>query len=300
MLRPLLSALALALFAGALAAQAGEAVLLFRFQDSDLRESSGLTAATYSDDLYFTHNDSGSRPELFAVDGKGRTAARLRVPGATLTDWEDLAVSREGGAGVLWIGDIGDNRARRLTIAVYRVPEPRVGAGRNQRLETGTARKYVLAYPTGGRDAEALLVSPAGRLYVATKSAAGTGVYAAPAQLRENGPNRLTRVGEVQFLRLPTRAQGLKDHMSRLLCTGGAISPDGRRLVLRTYTDAYEWTIPNGDVAAGLRKAPLHIPLPAAEQGEAIAYTRAGDALLTSSEGKDAPVHRITPVRGRR
>jgi len=288
--------LASTLLAGAALAQAGAPELFFRFQDDDLRESSGLAAASYSDTVFFTHNDSGGRPELFAVDDRGRTLARLRVPGAANHDWEDLARSREGASGVLWIGDIGDNRAQRLSVAVYRIPEPRLGGGRGQRLDTATARKYTLVYPAGGRDAETLLASPEGRLYLVTKGATGSAVYAAPRELREGAPNRLARIAEVHFHRLPTGATGLRNQVGRLLATGGAISPDGRRLVLRTYTDAYEWDLPNGNVAAGLARPPRHIPLPATEQGEAITYTRTGDALLTSSEGKDAPVHRL-PLR---
>ena len=34
------------------------------------------------------------------------------------------------------------------------------------------------------------------------------------------------------------------------MATGGAVSPDGRLLALRTYTDAYVWPLQGSDVAA--------------------------------------------------
>lgn len=270
---------------------------LFELPD-EVRESSGLAAASFRDDLYFTLNDSGGKPELYALDGKGRLVATLRVPGAANVDWEDLAPARSPEGRALWIGDIGDNRARRPYVTVYRIPEPLVwGEQRGRRLDTGTARAYRLSYPGGPRDAETLMATPAGRLYVVTKNPAGSTVFAAPARLREGVVNPLVQVGAISFFGLPSSAGGLKEQVSRLLATGGAISPDGRRLVVRTYTDAYVWSLPGGNLPAGLKATPRHLGLPKSEQGEAIAFTRDGAALLTSSEGKHAPVHSIALAR---
>ena len=70
-------------------------------------------------------------------------------------------------------------------------------------------------------------------------------------------------------------------------------SPDGRRLVLRTYTDAYVYEVPGDDLVAVLAGVPTVLPLPPTRQGEAVTWTRDGAALLTSSEGVGAPVHRV-------
>jgi hypothetical protein len=84
------------------------------------------------------------------------------------------------------------------------------------------------------------------------------------------------------------------------LITGGAVAPDGRRVVLRTYTDAYEWDVPDGDIAAALAAGdPRHTPLPGEPQGEAIAYTPDGAAFVTASEGVRQPLRRWTPVAAR-
>jgi hypothetical protein len=59
---------------------------------------------------------------------------------------------------------------------------------------------------------------------------------------------------------------------------------------VRTYAQAFEWTVSGGDVVAALKGAPQPIELPDEQQGEAIAYTRDGKDLVTTSEGKGAPL----------
>lgn len=74
--------------------------------------------------------------------------------------------------------------------------------------------------------------------------------------------------------------------------TGGATSADGTVVALRTYTDAYLYPAPDGDVAAALRRDPVRIPLPDEKQGEAIAFDPDG-TLLSASEGTGQPVRAL-------
>jgi hypothetical protein len=76
------------------------------------------------------------------------------------------------------------------------------------------------------------------------------------------------------------------------MVTGGAVSPDGTRIVLRTYTDAYLWRAEDGDVAGALATGrPVRLPLPPTAQGEAVTFTPDGRSLLTSTEGRPAAVN---------
>lgn len=278
----------------------GSAGLVCKFRDKAIDEASGIAASSRSDRFFFTHNDSGDKARFFAVDLNGRTVATFQIPNARNVDWEDMVRTRdERGRTVLYLGDIGDNGARRPSIQLYRVPQPTVNPDRPAvSLNTETAEKFILQYPDGSRDAETLLADPSGRLYLVSKNPAGSGVYAAPHPLAPGKVNRLQRIGSIHFLLLPGGSGGMRDQLRRLLATGGAISPDGRKLIVRTYADAYEWDLPNGDVAAGLKGKPRRIPLPQMRQGEAITYTRDGKALLTCSEGKRGPVFRLPPPRG--
>jgi MYXO-CTERM domain-containing protein len=75
------------------------------------------------------------------------------------------------------------------------------------------------------------------------------------------------------------------------------MSPDATRIVLRTYTDAYEYDVPAGGSVADAfapDRLPRRTALPVTRQGEGVAYTRDSRSLLISSEKNDqpdAPVH---------
>jgi hypothetical protein len=80
--------------------------------------------------------------------------------------------------------------------------------------------------------------------------------------------------------------------------TGGAVSPDGRIVVLRTYLDAYIYTVPGDDLVAALQASPRHINLPGQPQGEGVAFAADGQSILLSSEGVDTPILRLPRSSG--
>jgi hypothetical protein len=148
----------------------------FRFQDPDIIESSALVV---SGDLFYTINDSGDSARVFAVDGSGRTVGVTSYD-ADVTDVEALAL---GPQDTMWVGDIGDNDAKRSHVTVYEMPEP----GRGDQTVTPTA--YDLVYSDGPRDAETLLVHPlTGRLYVVSKGLLGGTVYPPRSSSGPTGP----------------------------------------------------------------------------------------------------------------
>lgn len=206
--------------------------------------------------------------------------------GLDLRDVEDLAVAADG---TVWLADTGDNRSRRDTVALVSVGEG------------GTASAlYRLTYPDGPHDAEALLLQRDGRPVVVTKAISGTaGVYA-PAvgvdELTEPGPTSLTRVGQVRVASTDTPGGPLGSTGS-LLVTGGAVSADGTVAALRTYTDAYLWSAPDGDVVAAMGEDPVRVPLADEPQGEAVAFTADG-ALLSGSESISGAMPAIRSVAG--
>jgi hypothetical protein len=295
-------ALALCTAASATPVPSGQQVTeLFRFQDPAVVESSGVASSTRRNDVVYTHNDSGDRPRFFAVDRQGCTIATYTLRDAEAVDWEDMAAARDrSGRGRLWFGDIGDNFSTRSDgVTVYRVDEPKPPPKRGTTGEACApapaerplgATRFDLRCADGPHDAETLLVQPGTqRVFVVTKDLSGANavLYAAPRKLRSGAVQVLERVADV------TLTPGTPDPG---VITGGDSSPDGKRLVLRTYTEAFEWRIPDGDLRAALAETPTRIALPETPQGEAIAYTRRGDALITTSEkppGTDPPVYRI-------
>jgi hypothetical protein len=213
------------------------------------------------------------------------------VRSAAASDWEDMAAGPgpDGKGDFLYVADFGDNASVRTDVAVYRIAEPkvggRVGSKAAPRLTDEPTIRRVFAYPDGPRDAEALLVHPkTGVLYVVTKERKDgvAGVYRFPAEPAEWWEkNTLVKVGSLPF---PGE-----------LVTGGDISPDGRRVALRTYERAYELTLPAdaADFDAVWKAAPVAVAMPTMAQGEAITYAADGEALLATSEQLPAPLYEL-------
>ena len=184
-----------------------------------LTEASGIAASRRAPGRLWAHNDSG-QPVLFALDAGGAVTRRMPVPGARVEDWEAVAVGPCPAGSCIHVADIGDNDAERRRITIYRIPEP---AGTGDELPA--AEVFHATYPDGAHDAETLLVTPDGRLFVVTKGDTGpVALYAFPRELRTHATVRLERVGEPGA---PKPRDGER-------ITDGSVSPDGRWVVLRS------------------------------------------------------------------
>jgi hypothetical protein len=81
------------------------------------------------------------------------------------------------------------------------------------------------------------------------------------------------------------------------LVTGGATTADSRLAAVRTYTDAWLFPAPDGDLLAALGRPPMQVPLPGEPQGEAIAFGPDG-TLLSGSESPPGTVGKLRAVPG--
>lgn len=276
------------------AAMAG-AKLLATLADTRIKESSGIAASSLNKNVLWLHNDSGDGPHVFAIDLQSHTLARYTVSQATNVDWEDMAIGpTANGKSALFIGDIGDNHQSREDTVVYRVPEPIVDLEKTmQESKTAPAEKLPFRYPDGPHNAEVLLVHPTtGAVLIVTKSGDGnSGVYAFPLPLQPGRQVTLKKIGEIKFTTLLWA--GLYGEAKRSV-TGGAISPDGRHLILRTYLDAFEWDIaPRQSVAEVLTGKRYKRQIPFVRLGEAICYRSDSQALLLTSEGTPTPLYEV-------
>ncbi|MFJ3954514.1 hypothetical protein ACIPXV_31500 [Streptomyces libani] len=240
----------------------------FTIGDPRITESSGLTASRTHPGIYWTHNDSDDGPYLYAVDGKsGRTVARITLRGVGAP--RDVEAISAGPDGDLYVGDIGDNLGGSWShVWIYRFPEPK-----RLRDTTVTATQFVVKYADGPRDAEAMMVHPkTGRVYLASKKQGGGGaLYEGPRQLTASGANTFRRVAPVD-----------------LWVTDGAFSPDGTRLVLRSYFGSriYRWQ-------DGRPKDLGSVGVPVQQQGESVTFTADGRTLMYGSEGGDSAVEPV-------
>jgi hypothetical protein len=223
-----------------------------------IAEASGLTLSRKVANLLWTHNDSG-KAVVFGVDGSG-VRARVRIPNATVTDWEDISAGRCASGDCLYIADIGDNKRSRRIVTIYRVAEPSPDA-----TQTSAPDVFSAAYPDGPHDAEALFVLDEG-LFIITKDEAGI-LYRLPQPLNGNGTATLQRLGTLGLHRV----------------TDADASPDGHRVAVRTNDElvfyrAEDLTsgkpVPRGD-RISLRT--LREP-----QGEGVALGSDGEVYLAS------------------
>jgi hypothetical protein len=259
-----------------------------KIASAEITESSGLAASRCQPDVFWTHNDSGDRAFIFAINSKGARLGTFLVKGAKNIDWEDIALFKDaGGECFLYIGDIGNNSRTRGELTVYKVEEPRVSAAdknsskKNPKL-TETAEIIKIEYPDFRHDAETLMVHPqTGDVYILTKRLSGAaGVYKLPKNYDAGKTNRLEKIADFTVPAVPNG-----------FLTGGDIAPDGHRAVICDYFGAYEIVLP--ETAENFdeiwRQTPQIIELGERAQGEAVCYAADGSSIFATSEKANSP-----------
>jgi hypothetical protein len=241
----------------------------------ELPEGSGIAASTRSAGRFLSHNDSGD-PLLVVLDSKGTVLGRIRVQEAKVEDWEAIAVGPCAKGSCVYIGDIGDNNARRPDITIYRFPEPAAVSASVERPHVIRAR-----YPDGAHDAEALMVTPQGDVLIVTKGDTGpVGLYRLPSDAQTGSVVTLEAVGA-----RPGAGKTVRDRI-----TDAGLSPRGDWVALRTTSDLLFYR--TSDLMSGNWREVSRIPLAALgeRQGEGITF---GDDrslfLVGEGGGKSQP-----------
>lgn len=249
----------------------------------DIDECSGVVASVQHPDTLYVHNDHGDEPRFFAIGLDGAVKSAVAVTGAAAIDWEDIARGpcRTGGGTCLFLADIGDNDGERGSYTIYGVREPDALGG----ARASTAEVFVISYPDGRHDAETLLMHPVtGAITIVTKvNKNSSRVFELPA---------LPAPGEAATL---IAAGSIKPPSGSERITGGDVHPDGTGVLLRTSTRVFYYPMAaDQTVAQALAGAPCALPSPDEEQAEAIAWLPGGWDYVTISEGKQAPIHRVS------
>jgi hypothetical protein len=236
----------------------------FTIKDPRIKESSGLAASRLHPGIYWTHNDSGDGPYIYAVDSRtGKTVATVTLSGiGRPRDTEAISI---GPGNQIYLGDIGDNLGGTWPyVWIYKLPEPKV-----LKDQTIRATQYVVKYSDGPRNAESLVVHPkTGRVYIIDKNENGGHLFEGPAKLSPSGTNVFRPIAPID-----------------LWATDAAFSPDGTQLAVRGYFGGIHYAWNGGRIK---REGTLDVPLQA--QGESVTYSVDGAKLLYGSEGADSPV----------
>ena len=246
-----------------------------------LTEASGLAESALNPGVYWTHNDSGDRARLFAIDAAtGALRATFELPGVTATDWEDLAIAPDAdGNDAFYIADIGDNRAGRSSVKIYRAAEPTLPAagGSAVTINAGAVSSQRLTYPGGPRDAESLAVGADRALTIISKREAQVGVYRLADPKFIGGNSQLESIGQLPLTWV----------------VGASASQDGSFVLIKTASSVLGYAIASDEsVAEALVRggAGENLPYNAEPQGESVAAALAGRGHATISEGISQPL----------
>lgn len=256
-----------------------------------ITESSGVAVSRRHPGVLWTHNDSGDGPMLYATNLAGEDLGRYLVPGATNYDWEDIALAPcvEPSRDCLYVADTGDNNERRRNVTIYLVPEPaaapRPATSDEPARIAPRARAVRVRYPDGAHDVEAIWIEPDGSVDLVTKGTNGPiRRYRVPAARLDRDTARAQLVERLPIV--PQRALGR-------LVTGAARSPNGKRVVIRTYTELFWYRL-----EANRRLADDGPPCwlgPLEPQGEGVAFLDDSTLVLTSEGvlGQPGAIYRV-------
>lgn len=240
------------------------AELIGRFTARGIVEPSGLVASRRHPGIFWTHNDSGNPPALFAVRRDGTLVREYAVAAANV-DWEDIAIDD---LGHIYLGDTGDNLHILPVHAILRIDEPDPAEPAPAKPIAATA--FYFRYPDGKRfDAEALFVQD-DRAFVIAKSDLGREADLFTVPLDAAAP-----------LLKPATARpiGVLAKLTRP-ATGASISPDGRFLAV---TAAGEVRIYRRDADGRF----AHVAKLKAPRGQVEAIAWSGGDLILASEGRE-------------
>jgi hypothetical protein len=247
-------------------------------ESASITEASGIAASRKNANVLWVHNDNWPSC-VYALTPQGKLLGTYCLAGVRVHNWEDIAVGPGPDPNIVYIyvGDIGDNNAKRKHIVIYRVQEPNVDSNQSPVSSTlGGVEEIKLVYPDGPRDAETLMVDPLTKdIYIISKEE----------------PSRVYRAAYPQS----TTTQTTLEYVAKLpwgTATGGDISPDGRMIIVRGYFAASLWERPQNDpLWQAFGSNGCSIPLIFEQQGEAICFDPNGAGYYTTSEHAHQPIY---------
>ncbi|MBK0382662.1 hypothetical protein I5M32_06775 [Pedobacter sp. SD-b] len=253
----------------------------YHLQDKNINELSGLVVSTKSDDLLWVHNDSGDKSYVYLINNKGEKITTIDYH-KDVKDCEDIALYHaKNGKPEIFVGDIGDNKAKREYISLYKFEEPNTHKTKDK-IDIKNAKEIKLKYPDGPKDAECLMIDPLDKkIYIVSKREDSVKVYSAAIDTPPNKPTTLKKEATLFF-------PGVI-HLKWI--TAGDISRDGTQVLIKSYGNIFYWNRKTNESFIDCIKKPYKIiPYKPEPQGEAIGFTKDAKHFYTISEGKEAVI----------
>jgi hypothetical protein len=243
--------------------------------DKRLDEVSGIVASRINPDVYYVQNDSGGKPEVYALNSKGKIIAILNLEGITNRDWEDIAIGPgpDANSSYIYVGEIGDNNAQYDELMLYRFKEPKLNQVPKKARTPITITdietiRFVFA--DGAKDCETLFFDSAnGDVYLLSKREYKVGVYQIKSPLSTSEVNVASRLLTLDFP----------------LAVAGDIAPDRDKIIIKNYENIFLWKVAQSEsIIEAMSKPYQELPYTVEPQGEAICFSIKGESYLTLSE----------------
>ncbi len=251
-----------------------------------LDESSGLAVTRRGGGLFWSHNDSDTDARLYLFDRQGRDLGSCALKGVRAFDWEDMASFVWDKKPYLLVADTGNNNLAAAVHMLHVLEEPPVDPQRGVLVrEVPVVQTIYFSFEDDFRDCEAVGIDPTDRTVLLVSKERGPKCHAYVLAWPQQPPGKAL---------VARRAATL--HMRQ--ATGMDVSPDGRRAVVVTYNNAFEFVRHRGETwFQALARPPREIPMPDRAQGEAICYGSDGMTLYLTSERRPTPLWEVPVLR---
>jgi hypothetical protein len=232
-----------------------------------LDEASGIADSKTNPGFLWVQQDSGNPNDISLLSHAGNFQKKVNIKTAVNRDWEDMVIANGPVAGTnyIYLADIGDNSLTSSEYYIYRFAEPATGAD-----TIFDCDKISFRYSDGAHNAEAILVDNTTKdIYIITKNDTPSKIYKLAYPQSSTSVNTTILAGILPF-------SGV---------TGAAFSPDGKKIIIKTYTTVYYWKLKKDQSAEqALADIPVTLSYQSEPQGEAICFKNDNAGFFTLSE----------------
>ena len=245
---------------------------LFQLETKKLKEISGIEASNLHSGLFWGHNDSGDDARIYLFDITGKILSSYLLKNKTHRDWEDITAYEESNVSYLIIADIGDNKAKREYLTLYRIREPQDLAESSYTIPEEEIESMQITYSEGPRDAETLFYDHLSEnLILITKREENVLVYSFPFE--RDAQREITSLGTLPLQNI----------------VAGDANSFGE-ILIKNYDNIFYWGASGQSMTERILNLPeVRIPYQPEPQGEAICWDETRSFYVISEAEESVP-----------
>lgn len=244
-----------------------------------INEASGLVTSALQKGKLIWSNDSGGDSALFATNIDGKFIKMVKLVGFNNTDFEAIASgpcpSNQSDT-CLYVGDIGDGIGWRSDFKVGIFKESDFWASSSIKPE----QVINFSYPSRANNAEAMVVTPEGKILILTKTEGSSQVFSLDLE------GKVTKLAQVELTGIIGKSRGKEPRI-----TDADVSKDGDKVLILTYGDILEVSMASLVGVSSknwIKGVDFNVVKgPSLPQQETIVYT-ADESFIVSTESPDS------------